>query len=972
MYGVTTVLEPHPITGLAWIWNCLVLVVNDHLDVYQFRKKQLLFVRRIDFPTTITCMGHHDETLLMFGTDNVVYSVELFDGDLIINAIAKFSDEGQQLPVDNYRAISATKDWIVLHVFQGLLTVVWKKPRKRNRGREAPPQVETFGIGAIVVIDLVVTANEDIAVLYRDTNYVYSLRICHVDDVQGLVLTKQYDEFNETPQVMVAPPQGGVLVLSPLHIFYFANEGTMVELTDTSTLTTVNMSDHVVTKTLSRLQLEDIQFSTATVVENHKVVVGSQDGRTFIMNFDADRSSKTVNVRRIEIVPLGVTTSAANIHHITGEWFVAASKFSCSTLFKIVPKSPHMKVIQRLDPSPPIMDIIARSNQIRALQGLFVDGNVTAVCPKAIDITVLLEISEVKDVVGANHATRFAVNNKLYEWQKDDYQNLKVSMDETIMALSDNTVITSHAVITNSETTTTTIVPWIDACINEDLIAVATTEEVTILDGTTILASLKIAQVSGLVFAQPGWLIIADWDGNVRVIHRGTELCSYTFEGEAITSMAALAVGDSLEIVVVTGKNEFHQLHMDTKDEKPHLVDYHHGFGGDEQLSLISGDGVIFGHDSKNIVAFVHDPAVNRLVHTTVNHQFSKIDKLKAIAKTLVVLSEAKAYFCSIANYPISWQAHKSFLGAVPVKLIVLNQKLIVLALTRKLTAGKYTANYQLQLYDSNTMKLLDTFTFADDEEIPSMVGLEGEIVCLVNKSSKPFRVFDVANDFKHPRSCAIEGFSNIELALQSLEVIDCETMVVSGSVVFEVKRIDAGRFRYVEDSLYRLPTFSVDIAIVGLTHVLVDLRQGVFVKQVGHKVSQVPLELPLLFPTAVCAIAEEDGYEVFAGDDLGNLTVISWDGIGFTQLLAANLGAQINCIVNDGNNAIVGTVDGGIYKLIPITETEWEHVRNLQTTRNPWKQVDGSTADAFGVVNIEKLESNDHITRDIKFRQFN
>lgn len=972
MYGVTTVLEPHPITGLAWIWNCLVLVVNDHLEIHQFQDKRLLLVRRIKLPTIVTCMGRHEKTLFVYGTDNVVYSIEFADDKIVIDPIAKFASESQQLPVDSYRSIVATKDWILLHVFQGLLIVVWRKPRKRSRGREAPPQVETFGVGAIVIINLVLTSQDEIAVLYRDTNYVYSLRIYRVDSVKGLLMVKQYEEFINTPQVMVAPPQGGVVVFSSSHMFYFAGEGTMIELSDSDLLTTVNMNDNVITKRFPQSQFEGLQFSAASMIEKNKIVAGAEDGRTFIVNFDADRTSKIVSVRRIDIISLGVTTLAMNIHHITGEWFIATSQFGCSALFKIVPKKPFMKVVQRMNSSPPIMDLVARSDkQIYVLRGLFIDGDVTIFRPEAVKLIVNLEISDVAEISGFSNTTRLKVNDKWYRWQKDDYHELEPVTDKNILAYSDNTMITSKSIVVNSNTVMSSEKPWIHACIEDDFIAVASVEGVTIMCKLKVLATIDTNQVSGLASPRSGWLVVTDWNGKIQVVHEGKILASHVIDGVGITSMAALLVDENLEIVVVTTKNEYHQLHLQTKNVTPTLIEYNHGVGGSEQLSLIPNKTVIFSYSGDNLTAFVYDSTINGLVQTIVSHQFSRIDKLVAVAETLVVLSEGKAHFCSVTESTPSWKADQSHIQALPIKMVILKLKLVVLACQRKLKMGEYTINYQLHLYDLKTMTLTKKYTFPDGEEVPSMVRFDESIVCLMNKSATPLRVFSLGNHFEQPTNSQIKGLDVTELKFQTLQVTDNGTIVIGGSAIFEVQQADNGSFEYIEDSFYRLPTFCVDVSTRGGKHVSIDLRRGVFVKLEGQKLSQVPLQLPLLFPTAVCTIPGDEGFDVIAGDDLGNLTVACWDGVEFTQLLAANLGAQINCITNDGDNIITGTVDGGVYKLVRLTEKEWEHVKGLKTDRLPWRHEDGSSADIFGIVNIDEIKEDDTISREVRLKKF-
>lgn len=304
----------------------------------------------------------------------------------INGAVLNGSGQQQLLDVEPIMMSKFTEEsgYFIVHCFQGMIQLlVLNKDTKfdtllvdttNKRGKKNVPRndawnANTTAIGNIVVHQMVILQNtnkfeDTLAVLYRDFQYNYSLRYYRISPEEGkLLLLIQFEEFDEPPTCIIAPKTGGLLVLTSLHIFYFANPMVNLQLKNEgdSIFLSRNGEQQLVVKKLdssSYSELMTSSFTNYTIIDDNRILVVTNTGMSYIIYFDSKFNGKRAEViSSISLIELGMTTVASDVHHIDKNIFFASSKLSQSILFEILQQKPFINVSQFIPSSPPLLNI---------------------------------------------------------------------------------------------------------------------------------------------------------------------------------------------------------------------------------------------------------------------------------------------------------------------------------------------------------------------------------------------------------------------------------------------------------------------------------------------------------------------------------------------------------------------------------------------------------------------------------------
>ncbi|CUM47670.1 unnamed protein product [Debaryomyces tyrocola] len=304
----------------------------------------------------------------------------------INGAVLNGSGQQQLLDVDPIILSKFTEQsgYFIVHCFQGMIQLLvlnkdtkfdtllvdtTNKRGKKSFLRNDEWNANTTAIGNIVVHQMVILQNtnkfeDTLAVLYRDFQYNYSLRYYRISPEEGkLLLLTQFEEFDEPPTCIIAPKTGGLLVLTSLHIFYFANPMVNLQVKNESDniFASRNGEQQLIVKKLDSASYSELMtssFTNYTIIDDNRILVVTNTGMSYIIYFDSKFNGKrTELINSISLIELGMTTVASDVHHIDKNFFFASSKLSQSILFEILQQKPFINVCQFIPSSPPLLNI---------------------------------------------------------------------------------------------------------------------------------------------------------------------------------------------------------------------------------------------------------------------------------------------------------------------------------------------------------------------------------------------------------------------------------------------------------------------------------------------------------------------------------------------------------------------------------------------------------------------------------------
>lgn len=277
--------------------------------------------------------------------------------------------------------------YFLLHCFQGMIQVLilnkdtkfdtllvetTNKRFRKNNSQKGIWSTNTTAIGNIVIHQMVILENTDksqdtLAILYRDFQYNYSLRYYRISPEEGnLLLHTQFEEFEEPPTCLIALKTGGILVLTSLNIFYFANPMVSLQLEEEndSIFVSHNGDQQLIVKKIDSTSYPELitsSFTNYTIIDDNRILAVTNTGMSYIIYFSSKFKGRKLEViGSINLIKLGMTTVVSDVHHIDKNIFFASSKLSQSILFEIYQQNPFINICQFIPSSPPLLNIDAK------------------------------------------------------------------------------------------------------------------------------------------------------------------------------------------------------------------------------------------------------------------------------------------------------------------------------------------------------------------------------------------------------------------------------------------------------------------------------------------------------------------------------------------------------------------------------------------------------------------------------------
>ncbi|CAN3355563.1 hypothetical protein DICA2_B12750 [Diutina catenulata] len=902
MYIASTAVRGTASAASVVVWGRLAVAHGCAVDFYRV-DPGFVPEASVRVSAPVRSMAAGADEVVVHCQDMSVWRVTRAGGSVVATKEATLDAKGQQLTVDNRACAVVSREWVVLHTFQGTVQVC--------RGS----QWTTQSLGSVVVRDMVAVDSQVLAVCYRDFSYQWSMRLYRV---APWALVHQYHQFDEPPGCMVAMA-GGVLVVSTLRIFFFATSD-FVELLDSDSSTSVR--DRVVTKDIARMNLYKHSFRTAAVVDD-RVVVVADTGATFVVRMEHECVGNTTRVFGITVVPVGESAVPGEVHHLSGATFVVTSAMGN----RVVRLGKHMSTVAQMAGTPPVIDMCVGHHGIYTAQGgldacevrrLRHDPGLREVysmeCAKGAQFGGVAQLGGVAQFEGgvAQFNDGVVVGDRVFRLGEPGEKVYDV------VAANHDIVVSRHSVKHRGQQVHT---------------GTFTAAKVTPAHYMVEEHGWRVFDHHHTLVGEhpPGFADLCDGpDGPVVVVGDDTTL---SVNGAARTVQQVLDVA----VVCPAGKPIVMVAHPDS------ISQFTVGASRDAEtpipfgMRLKSNGTMVAGYTPDLLYVFVYDADSKMMVPTVT--EYRDIEGVVFDAHLSVVAGgRLRGYTVAPTLNKITSLAYNYLV----LKVLVVDEYVVALSQERVFTDREARHVFRLHL--------LREMVEVDAKEVAGPVS-DIATTDAGFMSLGPTIVEYTAEDDEIVvgASSAIAGIERPKLSLNFVHRLAL-TYLVGGNAVFQ---IDAD-WRYVGDTMSQTPVYCVDAAGTDDVLVYADLKQGLF-----HDGQPVSMDYPPQLVSAVAALADDDGVQFFCGDALGNLMVCEYDD-GFTQVAALNVGSQINCVVASAHGCVVGTVDGSIVRVLKSDEASYKKLSSLKTTRSPLKMLSREDGEPFGALFLDEAIAKD------------
>lgn len=254
----------------------------------------------------------------------------------------------------------------------GRTYVIYNEKTKR-------PEVKVSSLGCAQIKQAVTLENSDtrFAVLYTSFDLSYSLKYLELDKNLSVNITSQFQAFVEAPSLVVPMTYGGVMVLSNYRIYLFPAPNQTTHLADSfedQRGTSVSNARNVITIDIKLLPYLTSLWTSYSKIDLERYLLSTDTGLTAVAYIRSAFTASAVSIEAFSIHDIGKSTIAQSMCHVENNVFFAASKYSRSILFKIMPTEPHILILSFMPSSPPVIDLAYsfHANTLRYLPDIFV------------------------------------------------------------------------------------------------------------------------------------------------------------------------------------------------------------------------------------------------------------------------------------------------------------------------------------------------------------------------------------------------------------------------------------------------------------------------------------------------------------------------------------------------------------------------------------------------------------------------
>lgn len=922
-------------------------------------------------PLPVMAMAHSDRYLVLLTSEYRLLFFELGSPMECVRNL-KLDMRGQQPCLDKPPMVMALKEGFLVHCFQGIVLIftVEEDSKKRKRGDGCTSS--SYSIGSVVVQSMAVIPAGDydiVAILYRDFNFNFSLRYYEADTLKKrFTMVKQFAEFAEPVNYVLAPPVGGILVFSVKHVFYFSSPDIgYLELSNDNRdpMLSVGRENHTVTSTLTST-MKPIQC--ATIIDGTRYLFITKDGSTYVMLFQATNRQSTVSLQALSILSLGKSTIATGVHHLSGSLFFASSKLSQSHFFHIHTTAPHISVDQVLPSSPPILDIsIGHNGRLLSCQGGVDSGELCNFVGKITRLRVDLPVEASNGCLNAV-AMAFENNSVIYglysltgeltkavRLDKNQTWEAIMILNKDLLLLSANVpVVLRTSVIDNGEERATlkskvfssTMFAYVDS---EGQFFMKRKDA---FEHRVLLHSPEVSLFDVQELSDSRYIILAGfWDGSYAFYEADTEEIDLCYKDKLAGEIVdCTLVYDNYRdkrtiwAFFTTTRGELVQVNFDWANGKPCESKTTSSKLSSFPLSISSKDGTAIVHRENTAYVLEYDLATQFFVPKTLttDRNFFYSDLHLLDNETLLVLSRSKMFVMS--GFESDKFSPKTLYGNhLCLKAVMFQDCCVVLC--RENSGDK---NYFLQLVSLDTLtevfrleldasEAVDLLALPECEDIP-----ENAFLVLLNNSEQSIiQCYEVQSNTIRWIPTHLQGVDNVaSLSVTSICLVSEPELMfaVSGNMDFAIRLLP-----YSDKLVWQVIRYSVKAGhslafVTGLKdkYVCGDMmgELKLYVPAEGNFVmSSLEQEYKPSFLSALSMVCENDERTVFVGDSLGNLSASLVHESTLSTTFASNIGQQVNVIRTLADlkqheqvpslpatdplveqQAIIGTAEGGIY----------------------------------------------------------
>lgn len=348
---------------------------GNYIQFYTFEPDHTGFLKersKTYFEQPITSMakvrGSQGDSLIVI-TNNTVYDVTLDKRFL------KPCEDYGNSPQNFLMSFSVNRKVAIARLStNGRTYVTYNEKTKR-------PEVKVSSLGCAQIKQAVTLENSDtrFAVLYTSFDLSYSLKYLELDKNLSVSVTTQFQAFVEAPSLVVPMTYGGVMVLSNYRIYLFPAPNQTTHLADSfedQRGTSVSIAKNVVTIDIKLVTLPYLTslWTSYTKIDLERYLLSTDTGLTAVAYIRSAFTASAVSIEAFSIHDLGKSTIAQSMCHVENNVFFAASKYSRSILFKIMPTEPHILILSFMPSSPPVIDLAYsfHANTLRYLPDIIV------------------------------------------------------------------------------------------------------------------------------------------------------------------------------------------------------------------------------------------------------------------------------------------------------------------------------------------------------------------------------------------------------------------------------------------------------------------------------------------------------------------------------------------------------------------------------------------------------------------------
>lgn len=266
-----------------------------------------------------------------------------------------------------------------IHKLKVAITMITSEGRVYVATVGESERFDVSSLGCAHVTQAVELENSDskFAVLYSNYDLSYSLKYYELMEGRFVESRLQLEAFVEAPTLVVPMTYGGVMVLSNYRIYLFPSPDQTIYISDSfeeQKGVPVSSARNVVTIDIKLLPYLNSMFLSFTKIDLDRYLLCTDTGLTAVAYIKTTFTATNVSLEAFSIHDIGRSTIALSMSHVTDNVFFAASQYSRSILFKVMPTEPHIRILSFVPSSPPVIDLdySFNTNPLRYLPDIFV------------------------------------------------------------------------------------------------------------------------------------------------------------------------------------------------------------------------------------------------------------------------------------------------------------------------------------------------------------------------------------------------------------------------------------------------------------------------------------------------------------------------------------------------------------------------------------------------------------------------